>query len=182
MTGSLYQRVLGARFDTLDAPVRTLHSLRGHQRLAGRCTISGAQSLGGRLIAAIVGLPRAAASTDFTFEIKVDEGGETWTRRFPGRAMRSHLSAGTEGLLVERLGLTRLQFRLVDNDGRLSMQLASVHVAGLPWPRAWLPEVWAHEHGGDGRFHFDVGARFGRLGLLVAYRGEIDVTDAECIA
>ena len=179
MAASVYQRILGARFATLDAPVRALHSLRGHHRLRGRCSIVGAQGRLGRAIAALVGLPRPCSDTDFVFEIEIDDDGETWIRHFPRRAMRSRLRAGSDGLLHERLGITTLRFRLEVKDGRLSMHLANVRVGGIAWPRAWLPEVWALEHGEDGRFHFDVGARLGRIGTLVAYRGHLDLADTE---
>ena len=175
---SVYRRVLGARFDSLDPAVQRLHSLQGQQRLDGRCTIVGAESRLGRAIARIVGLPRAAEQTAFTFEINADDSEETWTRHFPRRSMRSRLRAGSNGELIERLGIVRLRFTLAVADGALTMRLDAVRVAGMPWPRAWLPMVWAREHGDGERFHFDVGARLGRLGLLVAYRGHLDLPGA----
>lgn len=179
---SVYRRVLGARFDGLDPAVQRLHSLQGHHRLAGRCTIIGAEHRLGRAIARVVGLPRAIGQTAFTFEIDAGSAEETWTRHFPNRSMRSRLRAGDHGDLCERLGIVRLQFTLAVVSGALTMRLDSVRVAGMPWPRAWLPVVWAREHGDGDRFHFDVGARLGRLGLLVAYRGHLDVPSAGAAA
>jgi hypothetical protein len=179
---SVYRRVLGARFDSLDPAVQRLHSLQGQHRLDGRCTIIGAQSRLGRVIARLVGLPHAAEQTAFLFEIDAGSTVETWTRHFPRRSMRSRLHAGDHDDLIERLGIVRLQFSLAVASGALTMRLDTVRIAGIPWPRAWLPTVWAREHGDGDHFHFDVGARLGRLGLLVAYRGHLDLSGAAPLA
>ena len=174
----LYQRLLGDDFLALDAAVRDLHSLRGHQRLRGRCTIVGAERRGGRWLAALLGLPAPAKESAFAFELSADRDGETWTRHFPHRAMRSRLHEQGPSILGERLGPARLSFALDVHEGSLSMRLLGVRILGMPWPRRWLPTVWAREHGVGEQFHFDVGARLGALGLLVAYRGQLDMASA----
>ena len=173
--GPLYRRILGHDFLALDAAVQRLHSLRGHQRLHGRCTIVGAERRAGRWLAASLGLPSPAHEGAFAFELHTDRDGETWTRYFPRRAMRSRLHEQAPSILGERLGPARLSFALDVHEGSLSMRLIGVRIFGMPWPQRWLPTVWAREHGVGEQFHFDVGARLGALGLLVAYRGHLDL-------
>lgn len=113
------------------------------------------------------------------FELNASEAEETWIRHFPQRTMRSVLKPAAGGLLGECLGPTRLLFSLSANDGQLSMRLERIRIFGLPWPMRWFPQVWANERGGNGRFHFDVGARLRRFGLLVAYSGYLDLDETD---
>lgn len=59
------------------------------------------------------------------------------------------------------------------------MRLEAIRIFGMRWPRRWFPQVWATELGIGNRFHFDVGARFQRLGLLVAYAGFLELPSEE---
>lgn len=59
------------------------------------------------------------------------------------------------------------------------MRLEAIRILGIPWPTRWFPEVWAVEHGIGQRFHFDVGARFRKLGLLVAYSGHLALAELD---
>lgn len=171
----LYPRLLGARFDQLDHAVQRFHRLDGAWRIPGCCTISGATHPLARLLARVLGLPRGCADAELHFELEAERDGETWTRRFPDRTMRSRLAATADGLLGERLGPARLRFRLDVDDSALTMKLDGIHVFGLPWPRSAFPMVHAREHGDGDRFHFDIDVRFGALGTLVAYRGHLDL-------
>ena len=182
MTDSLYRRVLGARFDALDAPVQRLHSRGGHWHCPGRCRIEPAQGGMARLLARALGLPRAAADAAFRFEMRVDESGETWIRHFPHRAMCSRQFGAGPGLLGECLGPARFAFRPEADGGSLVLDLVDLRVFGLRWPRRLFPQVRAQERGEGSRFAFDVDVRLGPLGRLVAYRGHLDLDRIEAIA
>ena len=173
----LYRQILGSEFAALDEPVRRFHSLQGHHRLHGRCTVNGAEHAVGRFVCAMLGLPRRISDAEFQFDLEAEPDAEIWIRHFPTRTMRSRLERLGANRLRERLGPATLTFSLDTDGGCLSMRLQSIRVLGLPWPRRWFPEVWAFESGDRGRFCFDVGARLRTLGALVAYSGylEIDV-------
>ena len=182
MTEPLYRRVLGADFETLDEAVQGLHARGGHWRCPGRCTVESAHGIAARLLARVLGLPRATTDAAFRFELHADIDGETWIRHFPHRVMRSRLSEAGAGLLGERLGPARLRFRLEVDGGALSMRLVDIRVLGLRWPRRLVPRVRAREHGEALRFLFDVDVHLGPLGRLVAYRGHLDLGRIEAIA
>lgn len=178
---ALYPRLLGARFAKLDAAVQRFHGLQGAWRIPGRCTVEGATHPLTRMPARLLGLPRASSEAPFEFDLVADADGETWVRRFPDHAMRSRLCAADDGRLAERLGPARLQFRLAAEDGVLVMTLDRIRVFGLPWPCRAFPVVRARERGNDARFHFDIEVRLGRLGLLVAYHGHLDLDRAQAL-
>lgn len=176
---TVYRQVLGSDFDVLDEPVRRFHSLQGKHRLRGRCSVSGAEHPIGRFVCWLLRLPCASSEAGFEFELEADSSGESWSRHFPGRTMRSRLRAGDGHTLHEHLGAARLQFSLQVVDGSLSMQLERIRLFGLRWPRRWFPEVWGIECGDDGRFCFDAGARLRVLGSLVAYSGHLELDAME---
>ncbi|MEI2454079.1 DUF4166 domain-containing protein [Lysobacter firmicutimachus] len=57
----------------------------------------------------------------------------------------------------------------------LSWRLVRVRALGLPLPARWFAGVRAREFERDGRYHFDVAAQLPAVGLLVRYRGWLDV-------
>jgi hypothetical protein len=180
-TRGLYPRLLGAKFDELDGAVRRLHLLQGQHRLRGRCTISGAEHWLGRVLAWILRLPLPADDAEFGFDLVADSDGETWTRHFPGRTMRSRLRQESESSLVERIGPAWPTFALDVSGGTLSMRLLGIRVFGLSWPTPCLPTVRPRESGQGDTYHFEIDARLRRLGRLVAYSGTLDLHKLERI-
>lgn len=176
---SLYQQILGARFESLDADVQRFHQLQGVHQLQGRCTIRGAESPVGKLICLLMKLPRQSDDVAFHFMMNASPDREIWIRRFPTRTMRSQLCCGLDGLIDEHIGPARLRFSLDVSEGQLSMQLMAIRILGLPWPTRWFPQVWAIERGGQNRFHFDVGAKFHKFGVLVAYSGHLNLPECK---
>ena len=79
----LYRQILGSEFAALDEPVRRFHSLQGHHRLRGRCTVNGAEHAVGRFVCAMLGLPRRVSDAEFQFDLEADPNGEIWIRHFP---------------------------------------------------------------------------------------------------
>ena len=61
-------------------------------------------------------------------------------------------------------------------DGAIVWRVVRVHALGVPLPARWFRSVRARESAGDdGRYHFDVSASMPIAGLLVHYRGWLDV-------
>jgi len=61
------------------------------------------------------------------------------------------------------------------NEPGLSWRLVRVRALGLPLPSGWFAGVRAREFERDGRYHFEVAAQLPIVGLLVRYRGWLDV-------
>ena len=112
-------------------------------------------------------------------EIGADGAREQWTRVVAGRAMRSRLWA-RDGLLCERLGLATFAFRL-STEARphagmaIIWRVARIRVIGVPLPASWFTGVHAREYEAKGRYHSDVVADLPLAGLLVHYKGWLDV-------
>jgi hypothetical protein len=171
---TLFARLLGVRFDQLHSRVRALHTREAHHTYIGRADVERGSGLLSRWMGAATRLPANKADQELRVTIEPTATGERWTRRFSDHAMPSHLwDAG--GLLREKLGLATFGFRLDVRDGELTWRLESVRALGLPLPARLFRGVVAREFEWDGRYHFDVRAALPMVGLLVHYRGWLDV-------
>ena len=170
---SLYRQLLGEGYDRLPTRVRSLHERSGLHRYRGQVESQRGAGWLSRLCAWATHLPPATrAAIEVEIEAKPDS--ERWLRRFAGHDMPSRLWA-QDGLLCERLGLVRFGFALEVEDGALRWRVARVRALGLPLPVGWFAGVQALESEAEGRYRFDVRAELPLAGLLVHYRGWLDV-------
>jgi hypothetical protein len=170
----LYQRVLAGAWDDLPAALRVMHAIGAGKVARGEADIECGSGLAAGLIAALFGFPSAARAAPTTVTFEAREGGETWTRNFAGRVMRSHQWRGEgrwEGLLCERFGAFTFGLAALTGEGRLRLVVRRWALFGLVLPIALAPRGDAFESESDGRFQFDVtiGAPF--IGTIVRYRG-----------
>lgn len=169
----LFPSLLGAKLDRLPAQVRALHLRAGVQLLAGEVEVERGSRWLSRLFAWATRLPPARHGP-IVVEIIAMPGNERWTRKVAGHAMQSRLWA-RDGLLCERLGLVTFGFRLDVEDGVLTWRVVRVRALGVPLPAGWFRGVLARESVRDRRYAFDVAASVPLAGLLVHYRGLLDV-------
>jgi hypothetical protein len=169
----LFQHLLDDAFHSLPPTVQILHSRGGHHRYRGQVEVGRGNHPLSRLFAWATRLPPAGKG-GVEVEIHADEHGERWTRHIGGHAMSSRLW-GRGGLLCEQLGLVRFGFRLTVEEGVLVWRVTRVRALGLPLPTRWFHAVQAREFERDGRYWFDVAAAMPVVGLLVHYRGWLDV-------
>lgn len=171
---SMYARLMGSRFEHLDAGVRAFHRLAGRHVLHGMVRTEAPATWLARLAGRLLGSPTQAGSGAIRFELDAEPEREVWTRHFPSRTMRSCLALGAHGL-TEQLGPVRLRFDLAEQDGQLLMHLRCMHVLGVPCPRWAMPRVVAQESGRDGRLHFRVAAALPLIGQVTAYSGYLEL-------
>lgn len=170
---SLYRRVLGRAYDRQSRAGQGLHDA-GPSQWKGRCTVTGAQTLAGRLAAWLFQLPGATDDAPIVVEFSASGTGELWTRRVGGRVMRSRQFIGLRkpaGWLVERFGIFDFDLEVQVGDERLRLSIRGMRCCGLPLPRALWPVIEAMESEEEGRFRFDVQIGLPLIGQLVRYRG-----------
>ena len=170
---SLYRRVLGAADRCQSRAGQALHDA-GPSHWKGRCTVTGAQTLAGRLLAWLFELPAATDDAPIAVEFSASGTGELWTRRIGGRVMRSRQFIGLRrpaGWIVERFGILDFDLLVQVADERLTLSMVGMRCCGLPLPRALWPAIEATETEEEGRFHFDVQIGLPLVGRLVRYRG-----------
>jgi Domain of unknown function (DUF4166) len=172
----LFPDLLGdATWRGLPPAVQAMHGFAPLLHAHGMADIAGDQHLPARWLRRLLGLPSPGPAQALTLTIERRAKREVWTRRFASRQMRSTLErrAGSP-LLYENLGPARLGFVLRQDGDAIDWQLHSVHVFGVPCPRALRGQVLSRSGVRDGRYHFSVDVRLPWLGRLVAYQGWLE--------
>ena len=169
----LFPRVIGAGFAQLQEPVRVIHQRAGLTRYAGQVEVERGTGAMPQLFAAAARLPPAGCGP-LVVDIESAALEERWTRRMGGHAMASRLWFAA-GMLREQLGLVRFDFALRVVDAGIEWRVARVRALGVPLPVRWFSGVGARESARGERYGFDVWARLPGVGLLVHYRGWLDV-------
>ena len=165
----LYARVMGTRFDALPEQVRAIHRVCGDAGASGEVTVERGGNVVARLIASVMGFPRAGTHPLHVAFIERD-GVEQWTRTFGDQSFTSHLSE-RDGRLVERFGPLRFQFDLPSDARGLNMRMVGWSCCGVPLPLGLAPKSIAREWEEGGRFHLDVPIALPLVGMVVHYRG-----------
>ena len=170
----LYRRLLGADFDRLPLAVRRLHDVRERSVWLGRAGVERGGSWICRMICATSGLPPTGPDQLHTVDFMPATGdAETWHRTFGRKVFQSRQWQSESGL-SEQIGLARLTLLPKVTPEGLTLSLAAIHVLEIRLPRLLLPIVETREYEVDGRYQFEVEARFKGLGRLVRYAGWLE--------
>jgi hypothetical protein len=178
-TQPLYQRILGDGWHTLPAPVREMHHCLGPKVVTGEAEVLRGRHPLARLIASVVGFPAAGRQVPVQVVFTPSARGECWTRTFAGRSFSSFQSEGRgkqAHLLRERFGPLTFELALVLEDAKLCLVVRRWSLCGLPLPLILAPAGDSYETVIDDRFHFHVEIRHRLIGLIVAYRGWLAVS------
>ncbi|WP_108815232.1 SDR family oxidoreductase [Loktanella sp. Alg231-35] len=151
----IFVQVLGDSFVELPATLQQTHEVYGPRRWAGRTKVTRGASLWSRILADLIGFPKASDDIAVTVTMTPQNGGELWERRFDGKPFRSFLRP-KQGEMTERFGPLTFSLGLHVRDGQLHFPVKSGRLGPLPLPRVLLPQSVAREYEADGRFHFDV--------------------------
>jgi Domain of unknown function (DUF4166)/Saccharopine dehydrogenase NADP binding domain len=177
-TQPLYQRILGDAWDALPAPLRAMHHCAGPQVAAGQADVLRGRHPLARLVAFAMGFPAAGHQVPVQVVFNPGAGGECWTRTFAGRSFTSFQSAGcgtSAHLLRERFGPLTFDLALVVDGAKLSLVVRRWSLWGLALPLFLAPGGDSYEMVIDDRFHFHVEIRHRLIGLIVSYRGWLEI-------
>ncbi len=172
--GPLYRRLLGDAWNLLPAPLQAMHDVDSDLTAVGVAEVERGESWLARLVALVVGFPRAGKDIPVTVSFKAAHGGERWRRTFGDCAFASDQEQGHgrfDRLLCERFGPIKIGMALLCEDGRMRLVVRRWSVFGIPLPLALAPRGDAYEFAEEGRFHFHVEISHPHTGLIVRYRG-----------
>lgn len=172
----LYRAILGPAFAALPQRLQELHGSAAARQWSGLATVKRGRGLAARLVAALVGFPKAASQVPVMVTFSPENSAERWLRSFDGKLFTSVQSAGKgkdDYLLVERFGSAAVALALVVDDGRLFLVPRRWSLLGIPMPRFLLPAGRSFETERDGKFCFDVEIAMPFIGLIVAYKGSL---------
>jgi hypothetical protein len=175
----LYRKILGSAFNALPSRLQELHGSMTARQWSGFAEVRRGPGLFAALVAAVVGFPKAGSKVPVTVSFSSENGAERWTRSFGGKLFSSVQSPGTgkdEYLLVERFGIASFALALVIEEKSLFLVPRRWSLFRLPMPRFLLPSAQSFETERDGKFCFDVEIAMPMIGLIVAYKGRLDLS------
>ena len=172
--GPLYQRVLGESWGQLPPAIRRLHSVTSVSSFSGRCAVDCGRNPLARMIAALIGFPKAGPDQSITIKLTAEGDQERWVRTSGGRMFSSVQCLGrerSEWLVRERFGPVAVHMALVADKAGLRYVLRRWTLFGIALPLSFGPRSKAYESVEDGKFRFDVEIGHPFAGLIVRYRG-----------
>ncbi len=179
MTRTLYQTLLGSRFDELPEKIKAMHA--GAGRAEGRADIVRGESFLAQLICKLTQLPETGRDVPVVTTFEPIENGERWTRVFNGEAFRTDMLidrlAGAVRL-AEKFGPFLFRLELIPHKDGVDMLPQSVSLWGVTLPKILCPEAVGLERVKDDKYHFDVSVRFPLAGEVLRYAGWIEPVDA----
>jgi hypothetical protein len=174
---ALYPRLLGNAWTELDAAVRHWHDATCQVQGAGLFTVRHGPGGLARFLAWLLRLPPAGEALTTRLVIRRQAWGETWSRTFAGKALRTVQYQRGAALLAERLGGLEFRFRLSVIEHALEFwHTDTAGVLGslrVPLPRWLSPRLTAREWAGPEAGSLRVAVRISVpfVGLLIAYEG-----------
>ena len=180
----LYPKLLGASWPDLDVAIQRLHNLDETVHAAGVFQARHGNNKLARTLARLARLPAEGKAVDIQLQVTAREEGEEWRRTFAGQPLVSMQSDRGDGLLVERMGIVELRFRLEAASGALNYQTVSAALRlgslRIPLPYWLSPCVtaWERAAGDTNQIHVSVDVTVPLLGRLIAYDGVLTLIEA----
>jgi hypothetical protein len=181
----LYPKLLGASWCDLDVAMRHLHGSAETVRAVGVFRVRHGSNRLARTVARLARLPAAGEAVNVLLQVTTRKEGEEWRRTFAGRPLVSVQSNRPDGLLMERMGIVEVRFRLLIIGGALNYQTVGAALrlgyVRVPLPRWLRPCVTAWERGvGDmNQIHVSVDVTFPLIGRLIAYDGMLTQVEVQ---
>ena len=178
----LYARVLRDGWARLAAPVRSIHSAQPVVRAHGRFRVVHGRRRLARVLARLLRLPPACASTDTRLTVTAVDAGERWERTFDVHCLETEQYETDASELAEAFGVLELRFRLdALGDSLHYVPRGAALLWGsrrLPIPARLAPRVEAREDpAGPRRIDVHVDVTLPVVGPLIAYEGTVEVED-----
>ena len=137
---TLYQRVLGERFDALHPVLRRFHS--SETPIVGRGLFRVVHHPGWlrKMLLFVLRFPKKGEAVEVRLEVTPSEAGEHWVRAFPGRPLVTRQTAEA-GLLMERGGPLCFGLAVEVVAGGLTFRTCRTWMLGVPLPSWFAPRV-----------------------------------------
>jgi hypothetical protein len=180
--GPLYPWLLGPRYAVLPPLVQQMHQVAPRMIADGAGTVTHGTRIASRLVARVLGFPRAGADRSVRVIFERQGAVETLSRHYEDATLTTHqMAAGPagSGLLGERFGPLTLVFRLEASDAAIRFVLEDVRCLGVSLPRWLRPRIDAREFVADGWYRFDVRVALPVVGLLIHYDGRLRITESD---
>jgi len=173
----LFERALGAGWRELPDVVKRGHELERGLHGEGAFDVTLGASWIARLVARVMGMPRAGRELATRLDVTPDGDELVWRRNFGGTSFDSRMYAIDGGRIAERRGLVELCLRVTAEGGAVVYRCEGARVRlgalAVPMPSFFAPRVegrvWADGDAMRTRIH--IAALL--IGTIVTYEGPL---------
>ena len=175
----LVEKWFGDAFQSLHPLIQALHTNGG--QLQGEVTLqygTGVAGFLGKRIGRKLGLPPQSGDYPFTVCISHQNGQLYWAREFPDCKMMSvftPMDNYPHGYWCEQTGFVQLHLGVEINSGGWHWVQRKMMLKGIPLPSVLFPQTRAYKKIVNEKYEFVVRLAYPWLGVLVEYRGALDV-------
>ncbi len=169
---TVYQRVLGERFELLHPALRRFLEQR-EARARGRFRVTRARGWLRNLIAAALGVP-PAGEYDMVLEVSPHGDDQRWRRRFGDSVLETGHSEH-RGLLVESSGAASIGFEVIVEGGGMLFRPRRAWMFGIRLPLWLAPRIEAENWPNpDDSWRVHVRFSVPLLGRVAEYEGDVE--------
>ncbi len=162
---------MAEQFDGLDPLLQKVHV--GEQKITGLVDVKWGSGLS-KLVCSAFRFPKPGKDIALSVHCQHDANSMLWRRDFAGHKMQSHFKRLDE-YLVEHLGLLKLYFKAIEQNGELHYQFEKTAFLSIPLPSFLSPKVRAYEKDLDGKYHFSVEVSMPFIGFVLSYGGVLSL-------
>jgi len=169
---TLYQRILGDRFEALAPVLRRFHSQPNGGVAQGKLQVIRAPGRLKAILAAVMRLPRQQDAAVMRLEVSPTRDGERWTR-FIGQSTLITKQTAWKSLLLEKNGPVCLGLEIDIVEGGMVFRTRRAWFIGIPLPRWLTPEAEATALPVDNGWALVVRLSLPLVGRILEYRGNV---------
>ena len=172
---TVFSDALGAAWADILPSVRHFHTSPSDQTRTGTIMVQVAARPGLAFALRLVGMPYESGTFPLVIQVRRTEQRERWIRFINGKVYTTTLYNGGRNCIVERLGPLAVALNTDEKGNGIVQTEATIHVFGIPVPKALCPRILTTQYEMNGRYQFFVSlnAPF-KLGPILHYSGWLD--------
>ena len=170
---TLYEELLGESFSALSPKVQAMHRYEKQNILKGKVNIRRGSTFLAKFMNLLMRLPKEQNEAFLMLELTKQEKQEQWKRTF-GTDLFSSVQYKEDDVMVEKMGLVKMYFRVFEKEKALCTILEKSTVLGLRIPKIFTVKVTSKVEEVNGKVHFFVEVRSFKKVLIIQYDGKIE--------
>lgn len=169
----MYQSVLGPQFQSLPPMLQQAHGAIFERRFQGIVRVDRGINPLARLLADMMGLPKAGINQKMLLIMRRDVDGEVWIRQI-GKTQFQTRQCWDGQILTEQFGPLKAEMTVPTHEAGLQFHIHILKLFGLSLPAMLMPKVSSLESAkGKDHYSINVDVIAPYIGRLVHYKGDL---------
>jgi len=172
LDNTLYQQLLGKKFDLLPNSLKYFHGKTNGGKGKGVFQVVCGHSVIKKILAKLLCLPPNGENVQVSLSVKVKDNKEYWIRKFNGFTLKT-VSWKENDLLIEKSGVLKFLFQLVPFKNGIQYRFKGLYLFGIKIPPKISLQIHASAFGNNSDWYVKVYFIIPLLGMITKYSGTI---------